>query len=116
MVYLSREKGEDSARLSWKCGSRRLGSGIAAGWRIWKELFWVVACRNPAAGTRPSNTSLRHWRSQAHRLTTSKSVLDHGEGTILGKWLGDLDNIAIATIRPCWHWGHCRSEQPVRSS
>src|SRR5580704_11764583 len=81
MVYLSREKGEDSARLSWKCGSRRLGSGIAAGWRIWKEP--VLGCSVPESSRRYA--AEQHFASALAK--PSSSTHDFEVGT--GSWRGD---------------------------
>jgi len=117
MLYLAleddREWGRGLQAADW--GHPEMMVGAAIGTNGGSVLAWVVPYWGVTKS--PDYTSSPHWQSQALCVTGSESgAPDHDESIITGDLLGDFGNIATNTMRPRWHCGHCRNEQPVRSS
>jgi hypothetical protein len=106
----------------WGCGSQGAEWGhpeMTVGAAIETNGGSVLAWVAPYWGVRksPDHTSSPHWQSQALCVTGSESgAPDHDESIVTADLLGDFSSIATNTMRPRRHCGHCRNDEPVRSS
>ncbi len=81
-----------------------MGTYIVANWAA-----------SAASGDIRQTSVVWHWASQADRPRIRGGIMGHDESMVTGG-LPAGSRISTRIIRPDWHCGHCRSEEPVRSS
>jgi hypothetical protein len=90
------------------------------------DLNWIEGKRTHVfelyrAAIHSDDVGKRHFGAALAKPSPSSNefearAADHDESMSLVQELGDRGSRATVSMRPRWHWGHCRNEVPVRSS